>query len=108
MNLSESPAAIVAEDDFLAIGSMKYLLHRGIKIPDEVAVIGFDDILLSSMYEPSLSTISLPKEQIGSEAVKLLLSRIETPAARNRQVILDTKLVVRNSTVKGIPVEFEC
>lgn len=107
MNVKGSPTAIVAEDDFLAIGGLKYLLQRGIKVPDEIAVVGFDDIFLSKMYEPSLSTISLPKEQIGLEAVKLLLSKIDKPESKNKKIILKTELIIRNSTDKNIPVEFE-
>jgi DNA-binding LacI/PurR family transcriptional regulator len=106
-NTNNSPTAIVAEDDFMAVGSMKYFLQNGIKIPDEIAIIGFDDILVGRMYEPSLSTISLPKEQIGVEAVKLLLSKIQKTKGKNKQINLKTTLEVRSSTVKNAPVEFE-
>lgn len=107
MQAGVMPTAIVAEDDFLAIGGLKYLLQNGIKVPDDIAVTGFDDIMLSRMYEPSLSTISLPKEQIGREGVKLLMSRIDKPNSKNKQIILKTELIIRNSTDKNIPVEFE-
>lgn len=105
--LSETPSALVAANDILAIGCIKYLLQKKIKIPEEVAVIGFDNISLSAMYEPALSTISLPIEQMGKEAIKLLLSRISKPISKNKQVILKTGLVVRNSTDKNVPTEFE-
>ena len=107
MTAGGSLTAIVAEDDFLAIGCLKYLLNRGVRVPEDIAVIGFDDILLARMFEPSLSTISLPKEQIGKEAVKLLMSRIDKPLGKNRQIILNTELVIRNSTDKNAAVEFE-
>ena len=99
--------AVVAEDDFLAIGCLKYLTQHGIKVPDEVAVTGFDDILLSRMYEPPLSTISIPKKEIGFEAVSLILDRIKKPSAKKKQLIFKTDLIVRNSTDKNMPVEFE-
>ncbi len=105
--LLSMPGAIVAENDILAIGCIKYFLQRKIRIPEDIAVIGFDNIPLSAMYEPSLSTISLPYGQMGSEAVKMILSRLEKPSLKNKQVILKTSLVVRTSTDKNAPVAFE-
>jgi DNA-binding LacI/PurR family transcriptional regulator len=98
MMLPEPPTAIVGANDILALGSMKYLLQNGIRIPDDVAVIGFDNISLSSMYEPPLSTISLPIKQIGEEAINMLLSNMETNMEQNRQIILETLLIIRDST----------
>lgn len=112
--LPQAPTAIVAANDILAIGCLKYLLRQKIRIPEEMAVIGFDDISLAAMYEPSLSTIALPIAAIGGEAVKSLLARIAHPfprrrahAGKTRQVILKTELIVRNSTDQNAPVEFE-
>ena len=105
--LHEMPTAIVAENDILAIGCMKYFLQKRISIPDDIAVIGFDNIPLSAMYEPSLSTIALPVTRMGEEAIKILMSKIDKPALKNRQIILKTQLVVRNSTVRETPLEFE-
>jgi DNA-binding LacI/PurR family transcriptional regulator len=105
-NTVDHITAIVAEDDLLAIGAMKYLLQRGIKVPDEIALTGFDDILLSRVYEPSLSTVSLPKDQMGQEVVKLLLSKIEEPGAIKTQILLKTAFIARRSTDRGVPVDF--
>lgn len=105
--LSDMPTAIFAENDILAIGCMKYLLQHNIRIPDDVAVIGFDNIKLSAMYEPSLSTISLPIVQMGEEAVKLLLSAIHKKHANNKMLILKNELIIRNSTDKNAPLELE-
>lgn len=99
--------ALVAENDIIAIGSAKYFLQRKINIPDDIAVIGFDNIPLSAMYEPSLSTISLPTTQMGNEAIKILMSRIDKPLLKNKQIILKTSLIVRNSTSKNAPLEFD-
>lgn len=105
--LPSMPTAIVAENDILAIGSIKYFLQNNISIPDNIAVIGFDDIPLSSMYEPSLSTVSLPINQMGYEAINLLMYKIEKPSSKNKQLILKTDLVIRNSTDRNAPLEFE-
>lgn len=105
--LPDMPSAIFAENDILAIGCIKYLLQSKIKVPEDVAVIGFDNIRLSAMYEPSLSTISLPIVQMGEESVKLLVSAINKNDARNKMVILRNELVVRNSTDKNAPILFD-
>jgi DNA-binding LacI/PurR family transcriptional regulator len=106
MNTGLGITGIVAEDDFLAIGAMKYLLQKGIKIPDEIALTGFDDILLSRMYEPSLSTVSLPKDRLGKEAVRLLLAKIEKPGTKKTQIIVNTEFIERGSTNKNGPMVF--
>lgn len=104
---TKMPSAIVAENDILAIGSIKYLLQRRIKVPEDIAVIGFDNITLSSMYEPALSTISLPISQMGEESVKLLISGINNPNSKSKLIILKNELVVRNSTDKNAPIQFD-
>lgn len=105
--LPDMPTAIFAENDILAIGCIKYLLQSNIRVPEDVAVIGFDNIKLSAMYEPSLSTISLPIVQMGEESVKLLVSSMNNRDTKNRLLILRNELVVRNSTDKNAPIEFE-
>jgi Transcriptional regulators len=105
--LPNIPEAIVAENDFIAIGALKYLLQQGIKIPDEVAVVGFDNIKISSMYEPSLSTIALPIPRMGEEALKLLMAIPDNPNPKNKLVILRSELIVRNSTDRYAPIQLD-
>lgn len=105
--LPEAPSAIVGANDIIALGSIKYFLQKNIRVPEDVAVIGFDNISLSLMYEPALSTISLPIEQMGHEAIKLLVSKINSPSLKNKQIILNTKLIIRKSTDINAPVEFD-
>lgn len=105
--LSVMPDALVAENDILAIGSIKYFLQRKMNIPEDIAVIGFDNIPLSTMYEPALSTISLPVKQMGNEAIKVLIASIDNPSIKSKQIILKTDLIVRRSTDKNAPIEFE-
>ena len=100
MMLPDPPTAVVGANDILALGGMKYFLQKKMHIPDDIAVIGFDNISLSSMYEPPLSTISLPIALMGEEAVHLFLSMAENPCANTMQVLLETRLIVRNSTCK--------
>jgi len=101
MQLAAPPTAIVAANDAIAIGCMKYLLMKGIRIPDEVAVIGLDDQPLAAMYEPGISTVSIPIADMGSQAVKMLMRRIERPHAQKSKMILKMELIVRGSTDKN-------
>lgn len=92
------PTAIVGGNDLLAIGALKCLLERGISVPGEVAVAGFDDIHLSSLVHPGLTTLRQPQERIAEECVKLLLQRIRTrDLSHPRTLIYDADLIVRES-----------
>ena len=101
MGLNEKPSAVFAENDILAIGFIKYCLQNKIKVPEDVSVIGFDNIKLSEMYEPSLSTVSLPIEKIGESAIKLLLEETNENGTK-RAITLGNELIIRNSTGKKI------
>ncbi len=105
--LDNPPTAVVAANDVLAIGCIKYLNNKGIKVPDEVAVTGFDNIMLASLFDPPLTTITLPIERMGREAIKLFLQKMAVPSTKNKKTIFKTELIVRNSTVKNVPVDFE-
>lgn len=90
--------AVTCGNDQTAIGAIRALLDAGIRIPEDVAVMGFDNNFPSSIVTPSLSTVSVPKEQIGEKAIELLLRRMENPDAKPKIITLDTQLIVRQST----------
>lgn len=104
MVLPEPPDAIIAENDLLAIGCMKSLIRKGIRIPEEVAVAGFDDIPLAAMYEPALTTLALPVRTLGLEAVRLMGDALGGKTRRRQLVILDGELIVRHSTDRSAPI----
>lgn len=104
MQLTNPPTAIVCANDVLAIGCIKYLKYNEFDIPDDVAVIGFDGIQLSYIYDPSISTNVIPIDDMGREAVNMLITKIEKPGSKNRQAIFDTSLVIRRSTKKDAPI----
>jgi LacI family transcriptional regulator len=91
--------AIVAYDDLVAIGAIKWLIDHGIIVPDDVAVIGFDNQPQCEYAIPSLSSIEQPMEAIGRKSVELLQSNLRTPTAQEH-VLLKPSLVVRGSTEK--------
>ncbi|CCK26493.1 HTH-type transcriptional regulator CelR [Streptomyces davaonensis JCM 4913] len=89
--------AVFAASDTMAAGALGVLRAAGRRVPEDVAVIGFDDFTLARHTEPSLTTVRQPLEEIGRTMVRLLLAEIEQPEVAWRHVILRTRLVVRDS-----------
>lgn len=89
--------AIVAANDLMAIGAMEDLHRRGRRLPDDVAVVGFDDITFASLVEPPLTTIAQPKYQMGRLAMERLLQLLNGGASRPSRLVLEPRLVVRES-----------
>jgi LacI family transcriptional regulator len=98
--LSKNPkiTAIFACNDAMAIGVIQYLQEEGIAIPDQVSVIGFDDVDAAGSMSPSLSTIAVPKFELGYEVVRLMDRTIEAKNIASNRVIVGVELVKRNST----------
>ena len=97
--LAASVTAVIAFNDLVALGLLNRFAARGVAVPGELSVLGFDDIALSAMVHPSLTTVAQPKEQAGRAGVDLLLQLLEPPGrpgAVRRE--LPTHLVVRGST----------
>lgn len=91
------PDAIFAVSDTLAIGAIRGLRDAGLSVPDAVSVVGFDNIPIGTMVEPQLTTVEQPMRQLGETAARLLLQRLEDPDGEARGVLLDHRLVVRES-----------
>lgn len=94
---------IFAANDQMAVGAVKALLEKGVSIPQEVAVIGNDDVFVSSVITPSLSSVHIPRLQMGRSAMELLHATLTgTRQQKERQIIkLPTQIVARQSTVAG-------
>ena len=90
--------AIAACGDTLAVGAIKALQDLGRRVPEEVAVTGFDDIDLSRLYTPTLTTVRQPKRQLGIKSMEKLLERIAGNKLTGMQEILGYELVIREST----------
>jgi LacI family transcriptional regulator len=98
LNLPEHPTAIFACNDLMAIGAMRAITEAGLKVPEEISLVGFDNIELASYTNPPLTTVAQPIQEAGQRAVNLLLSRIEEPDLPFRQVMLPTSLTIRRSS----------
>lgn len=90
--------AVFVASDLMAIGAIAALRAGGRAIPDDVAVVGFDDSPLTTTTQPPLSSVRQPIEEMGREMTRLLIQEIRFPGAPPRRVILDTQLVVRESS----------
>ncbi len=91
--------AVFCANDEIAIGAMRTLRHAGKRVPEDVSVIGFDDIALVEHLSPALTTVRVPKEALGALAVKNLQIRLDNPDMPASSCLLEVELVVRE-TVK--------
>lgn len=94
----DRPDAIFAVSDVYAVSIIKAAAKLGLKVPEDLSVIGFDNIDLTSMTTPAITTIDQPSYQIGYQSCELLIEKIGNPAMEDKHIILDTELVVREST----------
>jgi DNA-binding LacI/PurR family transcriptional regulator len=91
--------AIFCFNDIAAIGAMRALRDAGLRVPEDVSVIGFDDILGASYHTPSITTVRQPLEEMGREGAKVLLDRIVHPAQDfEAETVFQPQLIVREST----------
>lgn len=95
----DRPTAMLCSNDETAMGLISDLVKAGIKVPDDLSVIGFDDCTLADVYSPPLTTMAQPHERIGQEAMDLLLRIIgDGTTPLDTVVPLDTKIRIRNTT----------
>lgn len=92
-----APTAVFAFNDVLAIGALKAALQAGLRVPQDLAVIGFDDIPMAAYCTPALSTIHSPSLDLGQQAARLLLERINNEAAPLTKMLLPIELVIRET-----------
>ena len=90
--------SIFAANDLIALGAMKAILKSGLKIPDDVSIIGYDDISTSSIVNPSLTTIRQPTYTMGVKAAGLILNQLNNRPIENKHILLDPELIVRETT----------
>lgn len=101
LTLTPRPTAIFCANDLLALGVMRGLGQQGIKIPDDMALVGYDDVEFASMLSPALTSVRQPKYQLGRAAAELLLHEIgETEKHQHSQIMYQPELIVRASTTR--------
>jgi DNA-binding LacI/PurR family transcriptional regulator len=90
--------AVFIASDLMAAGALQALRRAGRRVPDDVAIVGYDDSQLATSVDPPLSSVRQPTEDMGREMARLLLTSISARQHVARRVILDTQLVVRQSS----------
>ncbi len=95
--LARPPTAIAAGNNLATIGVMHALRELGLRVPDDVALAGFDDFEWADYFEPRLTVVAQPCQEIGREAASLLIERITKPDGKRRTIRLKPRLVVRTS-----------
>ena len=89
--------AIFAYNDMMAFGAMQAIKEKGLRIPEDIGLVGYDDISFSSLMDPALTTIRLNKQELGIESVKLLLSRINGNRKIAQKIMLDVDIIARKT-----------
>ncbi len=95
--LPAKPDAVFAASDIMAIGAIRAVREAGLKVPDDIAFVGFDDLPMSTLANVQLTTVRQPVVQFGVKAVEILIEQIEGGNTTPRRTILDTELVIRES-----------
>ncbi len=92
--------AIAAANDLLALGCYDVFAERGVRCPEEVSVVGFNDMPFAARFQPPLTTIHIPHYEIGRAAAELMLERLQDSELPSREIRLEPSLVVRESTAR--------
>jgi LacI family transcriptional regulator len=95
--LSAHPDAVFIASDAMATGALAALADAGLRVPEDIALVGFDDIPTTCRTNPPLTTVRQPIQQVGQLAAELLIRRIQNPAEPPQSIVLPTQLVVRQS-----------
>jgi LacI family transcriptional regulator len=91
------PAALICGNDMIALGALDALLVNGLRIPEEMAVVGYDDMSFAGSQLVGLTSVGVPRNDIGRMAVRTLLHRIANPSAIPQKIILPHRVVVRRT-----------
>jgi LacI family transcriptional regulator len=100
LSLPEPPSAIVAGNNMATIGTMRAIRARGLRVPDDVSVAGFDDFEWADCFEPRLTLIAQPCGDIGERAAALLMERIANPEGTRQTIRLEAKMILRDSCAR--------
>jgi LacI family transcriptional regulator len=100
LGLPEPPDGLLIANNLMTVGGMQAIAEAGLAVPDEIAVVGFDDVNWATALRPPLSVVTQPTYEIGQVAAEMLLRRIGGEDFAPRQVVLKAKLVRRGSSLR--------
>lgn len=109
MAANERPTAVMCANDLIAIGLLHELVRRGVQVPEDISIVGFDDLEWAADATVPLTTVRQSREELGRRAVRMLLDEINLGEGhQHRHVLLGPELVVRASTAAPRTLSFEC
>jgi len=100
-NMDKRPTAIIACNDLLAMGVIRAIQDRGLKVPENFSVIGFDNIFIDDYFNPRITSITYQKKEIARNCFNILINRIEGDKSKPKEVLLQLHLIERESTGKA-------
>jgi LacI family transcriptional regulator len=98
LKMDSPPTAIFAMNDLMALGALRAAAEAGCSVPQDLAVVGYDDLEIARFTNPPLTTIAQPKKEIGTQAVNLLVDRMSQRSRPPSRLVLPPELIVRRST----------
>jgi LacI family transcriptional regulator len=104
LNQASQPTAVFIASDVVAMGALLAIKAAGLKIPEDIAVIGFDDIPLAEFFDPPLTTIRLPAFGLGWAASERLIRLIRGEGLDQNEILVESELIIRSSSVNRLPV----
>lgn len=96
--ISKKVTGIFAINDEIAIGAIRALIDKGITVPEDISIIGYDDIDFAKYMNPALTTIAQPMDDIGKVALKLIIEKVEGLSSKTEKIELPTQIIVRETT----------
>lgn len=97
INAGFQPTAVICVNDFTAIGVLRELRERGLRVPEDVSVTGFDNIQLSEYCYPALTTVHIPRDHIGHLCFQALVPESAQVSGPGREIVVEPELVLRSS-----------
>lgn len=103
MSLQVPPTALVVSDDIMTFGVMRMLSEMGIRVPEDISIISFNNVLISELSSPPMSTVDINIFGLGHEATNLLIEKIQQPTMEPRNILIPHKLIKRQTCNKAFP-----
>ena len=101
LGASDKPEAIFCAADVFAISVIKAANRYGLRVPEDVGIVGFDNVEMASITNPGITTVNQPAYQIGFTAGETIYEKISNPTSKPRSILLDTELIARESIIRN-------
>jgi LacI family transcriptional regulator len=107
LSLANPPDAIFVANNRMLVGALRACREAAVDIPNQVSLVGFDDLPWADLTTPSITTLRQPTYEIGSAAARLLIERLQGDRSPGREIVFQPELVVRESSIKKADARFK-